>query len=60
MNKIFRNKHKATLVYTGNKYGSNFNIKDITKNEHKHDLVIVKNALKRHITRFARVRQEED
>ena len=41
VNKIFRDKHKATLVYTGNKYGSNFNIKDITKDEHKHDLVIV-------------------
>ena len=39
MNKILPDKHKATLVYTGTKLGSNFNIKDITKNEHKHDLV---------------------
>ena len=39
VNKILPNKHKATLVYTGTKLGSNFNIKDITKREHKHDLV---------------------
>ena len=39
MNKILPDKHKATLVYTVTKLGSNFNIKDITKKEHKHDLV---------------------
>ena len=39
MNKILPNKHKATLVYTGTKLDSNFNIKDITKKERKHDLV---------------------
>ena len=39
VNKILPNKHKATLVYTGTKLGSNFNIKDITKKEHKHDIV---------------------
>ena len=39
MNKILPDKHKATLVYTGTKLGSNFNIKDINKKEHKHDLV---------------------
>ena len=38
MNKILPDKHKATLVYTGTKLGSNFNVKDITKKEHKHDL----------------------
>ena len=37
--KILPDKHKATLVYTGTKLGSNLNIKDITKKEHKHDLV---------------------
>ena len=39
MNKILPNKQKATLVYTSTKRSSNFNIKDITKKEHKHDLV---------------------
>ena len=39
MNKILVNKHKATLVYTGTKLGSNFNIKDFTKKEHKDNLV---------------------
>ena len=39
MNKILPDKHKATLVYTGTKLGSNFNIKDITNKEHKLDLV---------------------
>ena len=39
MNKILPNKQKATLVYTSTKLGSNFNIKDIIKKEHKHDLV---------------------
>ena len=39
VNKILVNKHKATLVYTGTKLGSNFNIKDITKKEHKDNLV---------------------
>ena len=39
MNKIFLDKYKSTLVYTDTKLGSNFNIKDITKKEHKHDLV---------------------
>ena len=38
-NKIFLDKYKATLVYTDTKFGSNFNIKGITKKEHKHDLV---------------------
>ena len=33
------NKYKAMLVYTGTKLGSNFDIKDSTKKEHKHDLV---------------------
>ena len=39
MNKALPDKRKATLVYTGTKLGSNFNIKDITRKEHKHDLV---------------------
>ena len=39
MNKILPDKQKATLVYTRTKLGYNFNIKDITKKEHKHDLV---------------------
>ena len=39
MNKILPDKHKVTLLYTGTKLGYNFNIKDITKKEHKHDLV---------------------
>ena len=39
VNKILPDKHKATLVYTGTKLGSTFNIKDITKKENKHDLV---------------------
>ena len=39
MNKILPNKHKARLVYTASKLDSNFNIKDITNKEHKHDLV---------------------
>ena len=39
MNKILLDKHRATLVYTGAKLGSDFNTKDITKTEHKHDLV---------------------
>ena len=39
VNKILPDKHTATLVYTGTKLGSNFNIKDITKKEHKHDLI---------------------
>ena len=30
---------KAALVYSSSKVGSNFNLKDITKKEHKHDLV---------------------
>ena len=41
MNKILPDKHKATLVYTGTKLVSNFNIKDITKKERKHDLVYI-------------------
>ena len=32
-------KQKAMLVYSSTKDGSKFNIKDITKKEHKHDLV---------------------
>ena len=39
MNKILPDKQKATLVYTSTKLGSNFNIKDITKKEHNHNLV---------------------
>ena len=39
MNKILPDKHKATLVYTGIKFGSSSNINDITKKEHKHDIV---------------------
>ena len=39
VNKILPNKHKATLVYTGTKLGTKFNIKNIIKKEHKHDLV---------------------
>ena len=39
MNKILPYKQKPTLVYTSTKRGSNFNIKGITKKEHKHDLV---------------------
>ena len=39
MKKILPDKDKAALVYTGTKLGSNFNIKGITKKEHKHDLV---------------------
>ena len=39
VNKILPDKQKATLVYTSTKLGSNFNIKDITKKEHKCDLV---------------------
>ena len=39
MNKILPHKQKATLDYTSTKLGSNFNIKDITKKGHKHDLV---------------------
>ena len=35
-NKILPGKHKAMLVYTGTKLGSNFNIKDIIKKKHKH------------------------
>ena len=38
MNKILPDKNKGTLVYIGTKLGSNVNIKDITKTEHKHDL----------------------
>ena len=30
---------KKKLIYTGRKLGSNFNIRNITKKEHKHDLV---------------------
>ena len=39
VNKILPDKRKATLVYTGTKLDSNFNIKGITKKEDKHDLV---------------------
>ena len=39
MNRILRDKHKETLVCIGTKLGTNFNIRDITKKEHKHDLV---------------------
>ena len=39
MNKKLPDKRKVTLVYSDTKLGSNFNIKDITKKEHKHDLV---------------------
>ena len=39
MNKILPDKDKATLVYIGTKLGSNFDIKDITEKEYKHDLV---------------------
>ena len=39
VNKILSDKHKATLVYTGTKIDSNFNIKDITEKEHQHELV---------------------
>ena len=39
VNKILPDKQKATLVYTSTKLCSNFNIKDITKKKHKHDLV---------------------
>ena len=39
VNKILPNKQKATLVCTGTKLGSNFNIKDTTEKEHKHELV---------------------
>ena len=39
VNKILPSKQKATLVYSSTKLRSNFNIKDITKKEHKHDLV---------------------
>ena len=38
VNKILPDKHKAMLVYACTKLGSNFNIKDITKKEHKHEL----------------------
>ena len=30
---------KSQIIYTGAKVGSQFNIKDMTKREHKHDLV---------------------
>ena len=39
VNKILPDKHKGKLIYTGTKLSSNFNIKDITQKEHKHDLV---------------------
>ena len=39
MNKILPDKQKATLVYTSTKLDSIFNIKDITKKEHNHNLV---------------------
>ena len=39
MNKILPDKYKATLVYTGTKLASNFDIRNITKKEHKHGLV---------------------
>ena len=39
VNKTLPDKHKGLLVYTSTKLGCNFNIKDITKKEHKHDLV---------------------
>ena len=35
MNKILPDKHKAKLAYTGTKLDSNFNVKDVTKKEHK-------------------------
>ena len=39
VNKILPNKHRTMLVYTGTKLVCKFNIKDITKKEHKYDLV---------------------
>ena len=39
VNKILSDKHKATLVYTGAKLWSSFNIKEISKEEDKHELV---------------------
>ena len=58
--KILPDKHKAALVYTGTKLGSNFNIKDITMKEHKHDLVYSVKCPEGHVMSHTMVRQEED
>ena len=36
---LYQNNMETKLVYTGTKLGSNFQIKDKTKFDHKHDLV---------------------
>ena len=37
--RILPNNVKTWITYTGRKFGSKFQIKDLTKNQHKHDLI---------------------
>ena len=60
VNKTLPDKHKGLLVYTSTKLGCNFNIKDITKKEHKHDLVYSVKTLWRHVTRHIMGRQKKN
>ena len=40
---LFKNV-KTRITYTGRKRGTKFQIKDLTKNQHKHDLITTSNV----------------
>ena len=60
MSRALPSQHKATLVYTGTKLGSNFNNKVITEKEHEGDIVYSVKRPEEACMRHTMVRQEED
>lgn len=51
-------KKKAQIIYTGTKLGNKFNIKDVNKKEHKHDLIYSVNCPLKLLTKVTMVKME--